>query len=157
MTTYEIGDKVIVTARDTYRCGRTATIEDIDARYYASLALRFDDHPLTFRYQPNEVEHYDDTTEDAHVVRTGYVDPHEQTGSDAETLPLEAPTPISRRWNRWRMYRDEHGQWRALQPDNVDTPYFKHPDDGLHTYGIHHESGARVLHELQLALAKAAA
>ena len=92
---------------------------------------------------------YDDRTEREYGVVLGWVDPAEQTGSDAEVEPLPPPVhiPVAKRWHRWRMYRDDYGRWAARQPEQIDAPMFR---DGA--YGYTHHDPARVLHELQLAV-----
>lgn len=90
-------------------------------------------------------------TERPGVPFVGYADPHEQTGSDAEVLPLlaEQYVPVCQRHEKWRLWRDEHGWWQALQPSWLDQPQFSG-----RKYGEASRSGARALSELQLAIVK---
>ncbi|MEA5453257.1 hypothetical protein SPF06_00845 [Sinomonas sp. JGH33] len=109
------------------------------------------------------VEHLDDLTEHVEPIHVGFMDPHEQTGSDAETEPLDPRphVPVAKRYDRWRLWRDEHGKWNAAQPNDLDPAYFVTAYEGHHDapvtvrgYGYRHESRARVVDALSLALAK---
>lgn len=92
----------------------------------------------------------------------GFVDPAEATGSDAEVEPIdpEPYVPVSKRWHRWRLYRDGYGKWVAEQPSQIDEPMFVTVHAGRHNrvtvrgYAFRDESRARVVDALALALAK---
>lgn len=93
---------------------------------------------------------------------TGFVDPAEATGSDAETEPLdpEPYVPVSKRWHRWRLYRDPYGKWIAEQPSQIDEPMFVteyasyRGAEPVRGYAFRNESRGRVVDALALAIAK---
>jgi hypothetical protein len=100
-------------------------------------------------------EHPEDVTEFVPRPATGYTDPHETTGSEAETTVV----PIRGRFGKWRMWCED-GWWIAIQPLEIDgeetEPLFRnHKGEPEHAFAS--RDGRRVLTELQLALAKAAA
>lgn len=101
------------------------------------------------------IEHPEDHTEREVGVIIGYTDPHEQTGSELETEPLDMTPhiPIGKRKHRWRMWRDEFGRWNARQPEDIAAPMFRAaiPVAGR-CYGYAHHDPARVTAELQLAM-----
>ena len=123
-------------------------------------------------------EHPEDHTEHEVGVIVGYTDPHETTGSDAETTPLETiwvpvinrrrdMRPIASRHEKWRMYRrtlpNGDTEWVAYQPDHVDEPMFPAPKGDKYAatagglYARRSASGLEVLELFQLAIAKAEA
>lgn len=98
----------------------------------------------------NHTDHPEDHTEREEIpFPLGYTDPYEQTGSDDEVRMLEpVPViPISSRSHRWRMFRDEYGRWKAMQPEHLHRPMFTGGN-----YGFTHHSPERVMSELQLAV-----
>ena len=100
-------------------------------------------------------EHPEDVTEFVPRPTVGFTDPHETTGSEAETTVV----PIRGRFGKWRMWCED-GWWIAIQPpvpnDQETAPLFR-DSDGKPKHAFARPSGQRVLTELQLALAKAAA
>lgn len=94
-----------------------------------------------------------------------FADPAEQTGSDAETFAvIRDHRPLSSRTEKWRMYhrRFDDGSitWHAYQPQDLDEPMFTAPKGDRYQggrYGTNGRDGQKVLTELQLAMAKAAA
>ena len=130
MTTYREGDQVVIINRNSAFHGRIATVLVATS---GSVKILFEDTlriPRSLWFGRCEVEHHD-TTEHADPVHVGYTDPHEQTGSDAETEPLEPhpweaePYPVRpRTWSvptaeGWR-------EWKARTPDGTTTVHDFH-------------------------------
>lgn len=68
--------------------------------------------------------------------------------------------PVAVRWNKWRMWRQKDGTWLAQQPFQIKDPMFKHRSSSGETWPVFsykHRDASRVLHEMQLAMAKASA
>jgi hypothetical protein len=109
------------------------------------------------------VEYEDHTEREVLPFPVGYVDPHEQTGSDDEVAVVvtQKHLPLKARDKKWRLWFETEtftGEpfWIAAQPEDMGIPMFR-TEDGLYSNGHSGRSGLNALSQLQLAIYKAEA